>query len=226
MAAHKRGREAARTTQRMMRVAGRHEGAEEHAESSGVVAKPCSMFIERAKRRDPHALAEFFERHQGGLFGYFAGPRHWHWQMVPDLVQETITRAIKGFPNFRGATEQQAERWLFGIARNVHLQEVSRQVGMRLRYDVASEIARHIQPLAAEPGYLGDLRAALEQLPLAQLEALRLMLEGLTTREIAAELDVAEGTVATRIHRARLRLRAWLGEDECDDGPPTRRRRR
>ncbi len=183
------------------------------SEPSGVVATPWSLQIEQAKRRDPVALGAFCHQHQQRLHAYFSGPRHWHWCLVPDLVQETLARAIKCFPSFKGHTEVQAERWLYGIARNVHLQEVSRQVGIRLRYDVAAELAKCIPQSAETPWYLGDIHAALDELPLPQLETLRLMLEGLTIREIAARLDVPDGTVATRIHRARKRLRARLGSE-------------
>jgi RNA polymerase sigma-70 factor (ECF subfamily) len=176
-----------------------------------LVTKPSSLAIEKAKRGDPAALGAFCASYEQRLYAYFSGPRHWHWDLVPDLVQETLARAIQSFPNLRGATEGQAERWLFGIARNVHLQEVSRQVGIRLRYDVAAELARVMPQTTDAPWYLGDIYAALAELPLSQLEALRLMLEGLTIREIAARLDVPEGTVATRIHRARKQLRARLG---------------
>ncbi|MBW2459549.1 MAG: RNA polymerase sigma factor, partial [Deltaproteobacteria bacterium] len=166
------------------------------SEPSGVVPRPCSLEIEKAKRLDPAALGAFCERYQQRLHAYFAGPRHWHWDLVPDLVQETLARAIKSFPRLQGHTEVQAERWLFGIARNVHLQEVSRQVGIRLRYDVAAELAKCMPQITEAPWYLGDIYAALAELPLSQLEALRLMLEGLTIREIAAALDVPAGTVA------------------------------
>jgi RNA polymerase sigma-70 factor (ECF subfamily) len=178
---------------------------------SGVTAKPISMRIERAKRRDPAALTEFFQAHSEHLTAYFAGPRHWPWQHVADLVQETLAQAIKSFPSFRGVSEEDAERWLFSIARNVHLQEVSRQVGIRLRLEVAGELARQSPHPYETPWYVGDLRDALEELPLGHLEVLRLRLQGLTIREIAAQLDVPEGTVATRIHRAKRQLRLLLG---------------
>jgi RNA polymerase sigma-70 factor (ECF subfamily) len=175
-----------------------------------------ALAIERAKRREPEALAAFFRQHEARLFAYFAGPLHWHAVHLPDLVQETVARAIQAFPSFRGSAEAQAERWLFGIARNVHMQEVSRQVGIRLRRDVASELASLQAPIGDFPRsnavswWRLDILAALDELPLAQLEALRLMLEGLTIREIAQRLDVPEGTVAVRIHRARQHLRQRL----------------
>jgi RNA polymerase sigma-70 factor (ECF subfamily) len=130
--------------------------------------------------------------------------------MVPDLVQETVARAIKAFPTVRGATVSEAARWLFGIARNVHLQEVSRHVGIRLRQEVAAELAKQA-PSCETPWFLCDIFDALNELPLAQVETLRLMLEGRTIQEIAKEMGVPEGTVATRIHRARKQLRLWLG---------------
>ena len=122
-----------------------------------------------------------------------------------------MTRAIKSFPGFRGGTSQQAERWLFGIARNVHMQEVTRQVGIRLRQDVATQIGKYLQRSCDAVWYRNDILAALYELPLGQLEVLRLMLEGHTIRDIAARLDLPDGTVATRIHRARRRLRQRLG---------------
>lgn len=191
------------------------------AEVTGVIEKPSDPVIERAKQRDHEALITFFGRHERSLFAYFSGPMHWHWSFVPDLVQETMTRAIKSFPNFRGSTHTQAERWLFGIARNVHMQEVSRQVGIRLRRDVAAELARYLQRTCDATWYRSDIVAALQQLPLGQLEVLRLMLEGRTIREIAAELGLPEGTVATRIHRARHRLRLTLEDDGDIDDPVT-----
>jgi RNA polymerase sigma-70 factor (ECF subfamily) len=176
-----------------------------------VVAKPVALAVERAKRGDPEALAQLLQPHERGLAHYFAGPMNWHWDLVPDLVQETLTRAVTAMPRFRGTTEAQAGRWLYGIARNVHLQEVSRQVGIRLRREVAAELCKHRPQSYDLPWFVHDLAAALEELPLSQLEVLRLMLQGLTVREIASSLDVPEGTVATRIHRARKRLRQRLG---------------
>ncbi len=184
---------------------------ERPSEVSAVIHKPSDLTIARCKERDHDALVDFFRRYERGMFAYFSGPMHWHWSFVPDLVQETITRAIKSFPRFRGTTHQEAERWLFGIARNVHMQEVSRQVGIRLRQEVAVVLSDYLQRSCESLWYRGDILAALYELPLGQLEVLRLMLEGRTIREIAARLDLPEGTIATRIHRARQRLREQLG---------------
>ena len=59
------------------------------------------------------------------------------------------------------------------------------------------------------------LRIALKNLPDKHREPLILqVLEGYTLDEIAHMLELPRGTVATRLHRARLKLRAVLQGDE------------
>ena len=138
---------------------------------------------------------------------------------MPDLVQEVNAKALRSFPRFRGATEAQARAWLFGIARHVHLQEVSRQVGIRLRADVARDLEalRTQSASCSHHGVNSQLRVrlkrALSELPLPQLEVLRLVIEGHSTNEVAEQLGVAPGTVASRAHRARKRLKELLGNE-------------
>lgn len=57
----------------------------------------------------------------------------------------------------------------------------------------------------------GDLGAAIGRLPTELREVLAVtVLEGLTTREASAVLQIPEGTVKTRASRARRRLREEL----------------
>ena len=61
----------------------------------------------------------------------------------------------------------------------------------------------------------GRLLAALESLPPSQREVVLLHdLEGWRHREIADLLGTSEGAVRVRLHEARRRLRAALGEKE------------
>ena len=185
--------------------------SEAPAQRSGVRQSPASFTLTRVEHGDTAALTALFQRHHDGLCGYFTGPAHWYWSFVPDLVQETMARAVAALPRFRGRSDAEVQRWLFGIARNVHLQEVHRQMGRRLRQDLAYEIVRHRGHASQAPWMMCDLASGLQLLPLSQLEVLRLTLEGLTIREIAQRMDIPDGTVATRIHRARARLRAHTG---------------
>ena len=66
----------------------------------------------------------------------------------------------------------------------------------------------------------GVVRQALETLkPSLRLPVVLYDIEGLSYREIADVLGVAEGTVKSRIHRARLALRAQLVLHGKDTGP-------
>ena len=68
--------------------------------------------------------------------------------------------------------------------------------------DAASDRQRHDR-----------LRRAVLRLPLSQRQVILLVLEGLTTRETAEVLGVAENAVAIRLTRARKTLRRLLGAD-------------
>jgi RNA polymerase sigma-70 factor (ECF subfamily) len=58
-----------------------------------------------------------------------------------------------------------------------------------------------------------DLQRALNQLKQRDREIIILaLIEELQYREIAAMLNIAEGTVKSRLNRAKARLRDFLGE--------------
>lgn len=109
--------------------------------------------------------------------------------------------------------------WLYGIATNV----LRNQQRSRRRYEAALARLPRPQP---EPDFAETLaeRVSAEQemrLILGRLEALHplerdalalCVWEGLSTREAAEALDVPEGTVRTRLHRARVHLARLLPE--------------
>jgi RNA polymerase sigma-70 factor (ECF subfamily) len=74
-----------------------------------------------------------------------------------------------------------------------------------------------------EHGRLGQALAGLSPELRGAIEAT--VLDGLTCAEAAALLGVAEGTVKSRCHRARLALRAALAEQLAAPGTPEHRRK-
>ena len=79
------------------------------------------------------------------------------------------------------------------------------------------------KPAASDPGGLmredrrRSVRLALEELPPELREVIVLReLEGLSYKEIAAIAEIPQGTVMSRLARARERLRQRLGD--CGDG--------
>jgi RNA polymerase sigma-70 factor (ECF subfamily) len=133
-----------------------------------------------------------------------------------DLVQETYARALGAAHQFRAGSNLKA--WLFRILRNVHLDglrhlprptEGSRDdeaedataaeaSGDELRLD-------QVRALVAE-----EVAASVHSLPEAWRTVILLDLEGFTEVEVATVVGCAEGTVKSRLSRARAELRKRL----------------
>ena len=142
-----------------------------------------------------------------------------------DLVQETLAKAFAGFDSFR--PESNIHAWLYRILLNTHISNCR-----KTRRRPAHDLAEHITDLqlvtnaahsasglpSAEDQALKlfgdhDVRAAMRALP----EQFRTTvyyahIEGLRCREIAAMMDTPIGTVVSRLHRGRRRLRLLLTE--------------
>jgi RNA polymerase sigma-70 factor (ECF subfamily) len=138
-----------------------------------------------------------------------------------DLLQDAAFRAFEAYGRLREPSA--ARSWLFTILTRTHL---NRSRGRRRRPEtvtadldeVAFEAAlAEWAPLPSpadtlESRQLGEqLTVALDGLP-PELRAVVLLVdvEGFTQREVAAMVDVPEGTVASRLFRARRQLRTAL----------------
>lgn len=170
---------------------------------------------------DPQAFAALFERH-------FAVIHRWLHRRVgaplaEDLAAETFTRAFDRRARFDASISQDARPWLFGIAANlVHDHRRSelrrlRALARAERWEAASGDQEADRAVArADAAALGPaVAAALADLRAPERDVLLLVAwAGLDYDEVARATGVPIGTVRSRLHRARGRLRAALGEDE------------
>lgn len=131
-----------------------------------------------------------------------------------DVVQEAYLRALRYFGGFRGGD---ARAWVLTIVRNTF--HTWRRRERRQESAVEFDEDRHSEAVeGAHPGALLDavldresLERALDQLPTEFREVLVLReLEGMSYKEIAAVVEVPEGTVMSRLARGRERLRRTL----------------
>ena len=135
--------------------------------------------------------------------------RRWGGADADDLVQETFARALAA--RHRYAVGSNGRAWLCRILCNLAISERRRRArDERLRSRVIA-----LQPEPAErdpePHALDDaeLVAVLASLQPSERRILELAeIEELSYREIARALDCPVGTVMSRLHRARRRLRA------------------
>jgi RNA polymerase sigma-70 factor, ECF subfamily len=136
-----------------------------------------------------------------------------------DLVQSTLLRAWANLDHFQPDTNLEA--WLFTILRNNFHSEYRKR--RREVEDPDDGYARRlmVQPEQEFRMFLDDVQRALVRLPLEQREALLLVTEqGETYADVAARCGVAEGTIKSRVNRARTQLAAMLQmENRHDLGP-------
>ncbi len=151
----------------------------------------------------------------------------------PSLAEETVVEVFfelwKNAGRFRG--ESRAATWIFGIAhfKSLAASRASRRSKRSAGVATESEILEAVpDSLNAEDALaarerVNQVKAVLGVLPEGQREVVELaFMEGLGYGEIAARLGVAEGTVKTRISRARSMLRRLLeGADAPEDRKDT-----
>ena len=130
-----------------------------------------------------------------------------------DLVQEVLVRVQRGLANYKPGS---LEGWLSRIATNAFLDDIRRRK-RRPQETIPEEFDR-----LAPPSMGADEQLATEALPDHLQDALRGLPEdyraavvlcdvvGLPYEEIADHLGVPVGTVRSRIHRGRSRLRVVL----------------
>ncbi|QGG58955.1 sigma-70 family RNA polymerase sigma factor [Paenibacillus sp. B01] len=126
-------------------------------------------------------------------------------EQAKDIAQEVFLKAFHHVGSFRGNSS--FKTWLFAIARNLAINE------MRSSYVRRIVLFEWVHPQAnersAESDYFAEqsvqeLRGIILSLPAKLREALILTLEHeLTMAEAASLMGVSEGTVKSRLHRAR-----------------------
>lgn len=130
--------------------------------------------------------------------------------VADDLTQDTIVKAWTNIDKFQRGTNLRA--WLFTILRNTFYS--SRR---KTRREVSDSEGIYAGRLASKPDHDGrlamrDFRAAFDQLPDEQREALILVgASGFAYEEAAQMCGVAVGTVKSRANRGRKRLAELLG---------------
>lgn len=134
--------------------------------------------------------------------------------VADDLTQEVALRALAAFSGFRGVARPST--WLYRIAVNVVLrwrerrhEETGIDAGVWERLAASDTPER--AALASEDA--ARVRQAMERLSEELRTPLVLLVwEGMTYREIASVLRIPIGTVMSRLHAARQRLRKELGD--------------
>jgi RNA polymerase sigma-70 factor (ECF subfamily) len=129
-----------------------------------------------------------------------------------DLVQETFLRAWR-FPDSL-KDEAAAKSWLTTILRRENARKFEKKSLSYSDVEIDTLPSQH-EDFDTRPEVIA-LRVAMKQLPEKYREPLVLqVLEGFSLDEIAEMYGIPRNTVATRLHRARQKLRKQLeGQEE------------
>lgn len=135
-----------------------------------------------------------------------------------DLVQDTLLRAWRSIGSFDG---QYPRAWLLTIMRNAEINRHRRR-RPQLLDDPETQLERYARgrPAGASAEdtvvnrvFDDAVESALADLPDGFRDVVILIdVDGLTYAEAADVLGVPRGTVMSRLHRARTRIRASLAE--------------
>lgn len=178
-----------------------------------------ASLVEKAMRGDRGAFDVLMQRHLSKCyriarrFGLSA-------EDAADVVQDTFFAAYKALPRFNFS--YRFSTWLTRILIN-RLSNFRRALRRAQRLFSRSEdiesherifeesAARNPHQDAEQEELHAALATAVKKLPHAQQVVFVLFeIEGFKAREIAAILDIPEGTVMSRLHHARLALRQRL----------------
>jgi RNA polymerase sigma-70 factor, ECF subfamily len=124
-----------------------------------------------------------------------------------DLLQETFSEAWRCIEQLR--TPSAGRAWLLQILRHRHAHQ---QRGAARRPTLGGDVDV-LESREQDCSMRDDLQGALDELDdRFKVPFLLVFLEGLTCQETADALGLPLGTVLSRIHRARVALRASLDE--------------
>lgn len=182
------------------------------------------LLLRRAQRGDPEAFAQLaapVEELVWRVCWHYIGER----EAAADCGQEAMIRLWRGIGNYRG--ECAFESWVYRIAANCCMDWLRKK---RRDRSVSMEPMREMGFDPADPGpgtedlaVAADehrrLREAIAALPEEQRDALVMtQLERMPYDEAARILGVSEGTVKSRVNRAKARLKEMLTEGELSPG--------
>lgn len=184
--------------------------AEVDAEGDAAEGERALLALIAAGDRD--ALAQLYAVYQRRLFRYLC-------HLTPDrglaeeILQDTLLAVWRSAGSFEARSS--VRTWLFGVARRqAHngLRRRGREVTNTDELDGVSDTAPGPEGRTLALEDRERLTAAMGQLSPLHREVLALVfVEGLGYGEVAAMLDIPEGTVKSRLSNGRRALRALLG---------------
>ncbi|MGM0881646.1 MAG: RNA polymerase sigma factor [Bacillota bacterium] len=146
-------------------------------------------------------------------YSYVLTQKH---DMADDITQDTFIRAFRSIDSFRD--ESTIKTWLLRIARNITI-NYKRSAFFR-KIVLLGYVQNDLSTPSAETTYFDEqfvdrIWELVLRLPMKQREIILLNAHyQMPIADMADILGLPEGTVKSRLHRARLKIDKWLKEDQ------------
>lgn len=188
------------------------------------------VLIRRCQRGDRLAIETLIRRFQNYVFRlcYLVMRSE---QDAEDMTQETFIRACRALPQYEIREGTSFEAWLYRIAVNCCRSRMRRkwyqvlpwpEPAPQLVASVDSQPDRRLE----QDEWRNEVLKAIDTLgEKHRLVVILRYYAGLSNEEIARILDIPSGTVRSRLHTARQRLKALLASLEREQQPGLRKRK-
>lgn len=183
--------------------------------------KQRKQWLKRTARGDHEAFASLYREFSPRMYGYLRLriPDDSH---IQDLMQDTFVAIWRNAKQYAGSST--VSTWMFGIARykmldwlRIHYKSSEREVAWSEELADAKELTE--QDFAAALATELSITSALATLPPHYAEVFYLVfVESMNYREVSVLLELPEGTVKSRMHQAKARIRQNLREGGNQDG--------
>jgi RNA polymerase sigma-70 factor (ECF subfamily) len=146
-----------------------------------------------------------------------------YYYAIDDVVQETYIRAYRSLVKNKFKEESKLSSWLYTIARNESIRmnkklksgERRREKYMERNIEYLNSSGRNnIEEKIEKDDLLNKLSEAVKNLPDKYENVIDLYVKGFNEKEIAKFLSISRGTVKSRIHRGKEKLRQILKKEE------------
>ncbi len=164
-----------------------------------------TQLVQRCREGDPEAWNLLVERFSRYVYAICVQGFHLREQDAEDVFQEVFTRVYSRLDTLRD--DAAVRPWIAQLTRRLCLDTIA----ARSREQPAEEVPPAQDRTLEEIEEAFDVREAVAELPAACQEVLdRFFARDESYRTISAELDLAAGTIASRISRCLQQLRGRL----------------
>lgn len=169
----------------------------------------------RALQGDPKLLDDLFGCYRGDLLA-FLRKRCSHGADAEDAMQDTFEAAARYLEGYRG--DAALKNWVYRLASSACVRmRRGRKNAAVLHQPLDEEKLSRVEAFGQQADRLIEARLGPLQLALKELSSTdRAVLllrdgQGLSSAEVAAQLDLSQPAVKARLHRARKAVRQRLG---------------